>query len=187
MSALKTLHIMLKKEHKITAGADFQNKTVSATIGASRVVVESQATREELTTSSIKAGCLPTPKRETVKTNAYEWLESKLPEKPLVSLCTPEKFNNQDRTEGSNECKLEQKNDRSFEKHAKPHQQKGNKLKNWHTKCFERRKLKRTLEAEKDAIHHPWKQVERSKIKLNSMLRFGTWNVRTLKSKSNRI
>jgi len=90
--------------------------------------------------------------------------------------CALEKFS-QETTETFNASKLK--------KHKKPHQQEGNMLQKWKDKCYLRRQQRKHAgewKEKQNASLQPWIKVDRKKIKTNSLLRFATWNVRTLRT-----
>ena len=112
------------------------------------------------------------------KTNVNDWQKPKLQGKATLDLmgCALEKFS-QETTETFNASKLK--------KHKKPHQQEGNMLQKWKDKCYLRRQQRKHAgewKEKQNASLQPWIKVDRKKIKTNSMLRFATWNVRTLRT-----
>ena len=107
--------------------------------------------------------------------NHNEWHESNLQGKATLDWtgCALEKFKCQDQQAGNL--------DEDKPTHKKLHQLEGNKLKKWLKKCYERRQ-ERKSGLDKRIDSQPWVCVERNKIKCNSMIRFATWNVRTLRT-----
>ena len=170
----------LHKQHKKSTGAGFQDKKVSAGVGitSSEASSEKKTTRDELASTKSKSGLPNSSTRKKSEMNVNDRHEPKFQGRaPLFDETRLGEVTSQETTDIFE--------DRKLREYKKPSQLEGNKLQKWQTKCFERRQQRKSLgvkNEKQNASHQPWERVERNKIKTNSMFRFATWNVRTLRT-----